>query len=214
MIATLTDDSLHYASRQPWLYEDNGFSSMTAMDVCHQPILECVAWLIGRANDEVIPGPLRVLDLGCGNGVLAARIAWMCRDVEPAGVDIDLAKIARARQLFPSIATAFRVGNLYDLPHLGSPGTTNHVIILMLGRLSEIGPACARALLDHLCQRTRHLLVYAYRDYLRHTMSFAAMAHQLGLELESPRWETNTGARDGQPATVIGVVRTRHRFGA
>ena len=45
---------------------------------------------------EVAPG-MRVLDAGCGTGVLAERLAMACPDIELVGVDHSSAMLARAR---------------------------------------------------------------------------------------------------------------------
>lgn len=45
---------------------------------------------------EVAPG-MRVLDAGCGTGVLAERLAKACPDIELVGVDHSSAMLARAR---------------------------------------------------------------------------------------------------------------------
>jgi 2-polyprenyl-3-methyl-5-hydroxy-6-metoxy-1,4-benzoquinol methylase len=56
--------------------------------------------------------PARVLDLGCGNGVLAAKLAKFGYEV--VGIDPSHSGIEEARKLYPSID--FRVGGVYDDP--------------------------------------------------------------------------------------------------
>jgi SAM-dependent methyltransferase len=45
---------------------------------------------------EVAPG-MRVLDAGCGTGVLAERLAMACPDIELVGADLSSSMLARAR---------------------------------------------------------------------------------------------------------------------
>lgn len=56
--------------------------------------------------------PTRVLDLGCGNGVLAAKLVKIGCDV--VGIEPSHSGIDEARQMFPEID--FRVGGVYDDP--------------------------------------------------------------------------------------------------
>lgn len=54
----------------------------------------------------------RILDLGCGSGVLAARLAEQGHAV--TGIDISASMIAMARQRVPN--ASFQVASIYDIP--------------------------------------------------------------------------------------------------
>ena len=54
--------------------------------------------------------PLNILDLGCGNGNVAAKIAAQGHRVK--GVDVSLDGIAIARATFPGVS--YHVGSIYD----------------------------------------------------------------------------------------------------
>ena len=59
---------------------------------------------------------LRVLDVGCGTGLLLDRIRSRQPDVELEGVELSPAMLARARERLGSSAT-LRVGSAHALPH-------------------------------------------------------------------------------------------------
>lgn len=170
--------------RASWYHQDNGFSSREAMDRAHRPLLAYARRILVDAPPGG-PRP-RVLDLGCGNGALVGRIADLHPEVIPAGVERDGFKIERARRLQPKYADEFRTANLFDPAATESGGPAYYLTILMLGRLIEVPPEAALALLERLRRRTHRLLVYAYDDYVRQTMPFASMALRAGLELLRP----------------------------
>jgi hypothetical protein len=53
--------------RFEWYFRDNGFSSGYAMDISHQSILNLACSCLSQSSG-------RILDLGCGNGVLLHKI--------------------------------------------------------------------------------------------------------------------------------------------
>jgi SAM-dependent methyltransferase len=70
---------------------------------------------------EVRPG-MRVLDAGCGIGVLAERLAKVCPDIEYLGVDLSSSMLARARkrQAWPTSFT-FAEDNIDKVLADGAP---------------------------------------------------------------------------------------------
>lgn len=72
----------------------------------HEWIDPVILRVIGRL------APSRVLDLGCGNGVLAAKLVNLGFNV--VGIEPSRSGIDEARQMFPAID--FRVGGVYDDP--------------------------------------------------------------------------------------------------
>jgi SAM-dependent methyltransferase len=164
-------------------FRDNGFSSRYAMDRSHRPILDLARDVLGAISPS--PGDrIRVLDLGCGNGALVRKIAELHPGVVPAGIDLSPDKIARARRWQHQFEDEFRVANLFDAEALD--GGEIDITILMLGRLIEVPMATARQFLERLRDRTRHLLVYAYDDYIRQFGPLASMAAQVGIRLLDP----------------------------
>lgn len=73
---------------------------------------------------DALPRPAaRVLDVGCGDGLLTAALAGVCGDV--VGLDVDAPSIRRAREAFPEHRAAFVVGDLFTHPF--EPGSFDMV---------------------------------------------------------------------------------------
>ena len=69
---------------------------------------------------DAVPRPAgRVLDVGCGDGVLTAELAGVAREV--IGLDVDDASIRRAQEAFPEHRDSFVVGDLFT--HRLEPGS-------------------------------------------------------------------------------------------
>ena len=60
-----------------------------------------------------VPG-MRVLEVGCGGGMLCHRVKEFVKDVDVTGIDLDEGHISRAKELFPECG--FIVGNAAELP--------------------------------------------------------------------------------------------------
>jgi 2-polyprenyl-3-methyl-5-hydroxy-6-metoxy-1,4-benzoquinol methylase len=56
--------------------------------------------------------PTRVLDLGCGNGVLSSKLSKIGFNV--VGIEPSHSGVEEARQMYPDLA--FRLGGVYDEP--------------------------------------------------------------------------------------------------
>jgi 2-polyprenyl-3-methyl-5-hydroxy-6-metoxy-1,4-benzoquinol methylase len=68
--------------------------------------------------------PRRVLDLGCGNGVLARKIAD--RGYHVIGIEHSESAVAEAREMFPGVD--FRVCGVYEDPKAADLGTFDLVV--------------------------------------------------------------------------------------
>jgi hypothetical protein len=166
----------------PWYSRDNGFATRYAMDRSHAPIVERVKLLL--ADAPVRGDGIRVVDLGCGNGALSRKICMLDPALTPSGIERDPEKIAHARLLNPnSPDEAFLVGDLFDGAATNSYRDA-FLTILMLGRVVEVPEGVARDFLSRLGRSTRHLLVYAYDDYLRQVGSLSEIAEKVGLKLQ------------------------------
>jgi SAM-dependent methyltransferase len=77
----------------------------------HEAIDRAVAWLVEHVG---IDASTRVLDLGCGPGLYAARLAPAAGHVH--GIDLSAASIAEARRRTPAGNSSFAVGNYLDAP--------------------------------------------------------------------------------------------------
>ena len=156
---------------------DNGFSSQTAMQAAHAPIVA----LARRALDGQAGA---VVDLGCGNGALARAICAGRDRLSPMGIDRDASRIARARRHAPRFATGFIAGDILDAESL-LPRHRYALAIVMPGRLLETDRGRAAKLrrwLRHACDR---VLVYGYGDVLARHSGLRALSRKAGLPYAS-----------------------------
>jgi SAM-dependent methyltransferase len=95
----------------------------------------------GKLDSCVPPDAARVLEVGCGDGFLAARLAR--RVPEVVAVDIDGPVLQRALQRFPDAPVRWRHGDILDLA--GELGTFDAVVSnATLHHLPDVGVALRR----------------------------------------------------------------------
>jgi SAM-dependent methyltransferase len=163
-----------------WYHLDNGFSSPEAMRELHRPIVA-----LARRTLNGLTGS--VLDLGCGNGALLAKICDGQSSVTPFGVDTNHAALAHAAVVLPRFAAHFTAGDLFD-PDTLSRGPRHALTLLMAGRLTEVDRSVADQLLKRLWTRSDAVLVYSYPG--QGSRALASLAQELALVLESPADDT------------------------
>jgi len=172
-----------------WYFRDNGFFSKHSMDAAHTPILA----LTNQCLDGVTG---RVIDLGCGNGALMRKL-WQTHPlIVPGGVEIDLAKVEHAHVLLSEFANQFVVADMFASDAVWDTKSPYGLVILMLGRLTEVPTEKAVWLMERLQACASQLLVYAYDDYLRSYGSLQQMADCLEIELI-----------DYQPGSTVSLAR-------
>jgi 2-polyprenyl-3-methyl-5-hydroxy-6-metoxy-1,4-benzoquinol methylase len=67
----------------------------------------------GKLDDSVAPQAASVLEVGCGDGFLAARLSQRVPHV--VAVDVDAPVLERAKQRFPAAPVAWRHGDIHDI---------------------------------------------------------------------------------------------------
>lgn len=124
----------------------NGFSSKAAMDAAHDMVIAALP-----TNDR-FDGRMRVLDLGCGNGLLLTKISDRGASAV-LGVESDPARAARA-------VAPVRVGQIRDLASLV---TESFDVALMSQRRFEEMTSADRSAFDGWAENhLAALLIYSY----------------------------------------------------
>lgn len=172
---------VHEDSDPTWRYADNGFTSAEAMRELHQPIV-----ILARKTLATQSG--NVLDLGCGNGTLLAKVCEGRSDLIPYGIDSKASAVAHAGQVLQEFGGNFVQGDLFN-SELWETGMRRYaLVLLMMGRLLEVPREKALTMLNRLRSLCPRILVYVYPDWGEHSLE--SVARQLGLELEESTCRT------------------------
>jgi hypothetical protein len=126
----------------PHIYEDNGFSSKAAQDKAHDKVIQAISDL----------KPKSVLDLGCGNGALLNKLAYLFGAYR-FGVDSDASKNPDACM------------NIYDFEF-----HRDFDLVLVAEQRIQENPEAFAALLERINQHARHLYIYNYNDDVKGTL--------------------------------------------
>lgn len=155
---------------------NNGFTSRSAMDQAHQPIVTCASLALGDRGGSV-------LDLGCGNGELLKKIYELHRDLKVFGIEIDRKRIDRARSLVADFSGNFHCGDFFDDDWLWANDRHYSLAILMPGRMLEVAAERAAALRQQLARHCDNLLLYGYGSVLLKAGGFETVVRRAGFRL-------------------------------
>lgn len=148
-----------------WIYRDNGFTGLAAMQTRHAELVDFCVEAIGPH----IPVH-SLLDLGCGNGLLALQLKTKLNAMRACGVDVNKEVIARATILADIATDQFVNAPISNIDQTFGNETFD-LIILMAGRLIEAQetPGAQAALEAYLATHTKMILFYKYDDWLLKT---------------------------------------------
>jgi hypothetical protein len=173
------DHQVGIATDANWLYEDNGFASANAMELLHHPLVH-----IAREVLSIEQG--RVLDLGCGNGMLLHKVCEGRDGLVPFGVDKNGVALLHARTLLPDFSSNFIQGDFFETQIWKENDSREFALVfLMLGRLLEIPKEKALDLLSELRSSCRHVLLYVYPDW---GSSLESVVKQLAVDVEITKY--------------------------
>lgn len=133
-------------------WTDNGFKSLEGMNLAHNFILDVIR--------EVKPFAGRVLDLGCGNGLLLDRIITEYPSLIASGVEENVFKYQRAKSKFSDEHSEFFQGSIEKIPWQERDNT---LILLSLNRVYESKDP--EALLLKLVKSSVFTLLYSYEGW-------------------------------------------------
>ncbi len=156
-----------------WFYSDNGFSSRSAMDNLHRPIVDAARQILADTEGNV-------LDLGCGNGALLAKICTAGTGLVPFGVDNRNSPVTHAAEVLPGFSANFFCGDLFDC-EMWAQDRRYALTIVMAGRLLEVERPMAECLLSTLEETSETVLFYCYPS--TGALSLEQVAAELGLRL-------------------------------
>lgn len=148
----------------PPSWRDNGFATWAAMEAAHATI------------ERAVPADAQsIIDLGCGDGALLARLRASRPGARCVGVDCDAGRIARGRRRHPALA--LEVGRIEDRIQVLRDVD---VALFMPGRLFELPQELAHHLMLALRnrQRVKRLVAYAYSDHLPLPLGAVSLASE------------------------------------
>ena len=155
----------HLRASSEWVYQDNGFTELAAMRHRHAELIDFCADVVGPDT------PVRsLLDLGCGNGLLALQLKAKLGAMRACGVDTNKDVIARAAILSKAATDQFVNAPISDIDQTFSNEQFD-LIVIMAGRLTEAQdrPAAQAQLEAYLTTHTKMILFYKYDDWLEKT---------------------------------------------
>lgn len=134
------------------VWKDNGFRSQAAMDDAHSVVLAVVART--KITNE------KIIDLGCGNGILLSKIGDMFPDAQLSGVESSQARWGRAVSRLNGSVQLMN-GDLHDDTYWQPPyGLT----LISVMRLLEVDVDKKDELLERIARGSEHLIIYCYED--------------------------------------------------
>ncbi len=151
----------------PSLWTDNGFTSLEAMEEAHETIAAAAGTVFPRT----------VLDLGCGNGLLARKLAGLAGRAIGIEADPD-----RARRAEGNLDQTIE-GDIFDV-QLGQMVRDLDLSVLMPGRIIEQAKRNGKKpaeLVSRFELLPGRLLVYAYGDWIERYGSLDEICYAAGM---------------------------------
>jgi hypothetical protein len=155
-----------------WYASDNGFSTVAAMERAHKPIVDLATKELSGVEGSII-------DLGCGNGALLAKVCKAVPGLMPVGVDTDEGRLGHFAELNPGPSGRAIQCDIFDVP-AQCAGDRFALALLMAGRLLEVDASRTADLRRWLASNCDRILVYAYGDWLTRYGNLGGLIEQAG----------------------------------
>lgn len=96
---------------------DEYFDRITTFDDGHSENYHKVSWLLNKGRKLLLSKTKKILDIGCGGGVLIKKLKTMFPELELYGVEpnVDYSELARRRSGAEEIKTSYFSRKLFDL---------------------------------------------------------------------------------------------------
>ena len=160
------------------LWKDNGFASYGEMQRVHAHIID-FASSVSQSTD-------RIVDLGCGNGLLVSQLTKF-----PIGVEQDVERVKRA---VPNVMVLHAA--IEDF--ISENHETFGAALLMPGRLLEMTPVKAQQTIKWLQTYARVAIVYAYGDWLTRHNGLIDLCEKTGVALSVASVKVTEGCSVGR----------------
>lgn len=145
------------------------------MDLAQKSVVECAVEVLAGRNGKVI-------DFGCGNGVLLRKIRELNSRIVPYGIEVDEKRLSNIVQVLPQFEENFVVGNMFNNEKIWQNGKYE-LAILMPGRLLEADPETVTKFKERLKIYCNNILIYAYGDWLEKYGDLKGLAEESGFNL-------------------------------
>ncbi len=134
-------------------WSDNGFSDFKAMETAHSRLLEILArsWR---------PSINRIIDLGCGNGLLLSKISTNYPYLEISGIEHNTRRAERAGHRLKGFGKVtcgdLTETHIYDPPY--------GLMLISISRILEVHESEREQFIKFLAKATEYLLIYTYNE--------------------------------------------------
>ena len=163
-------------------WSDNGFSNFRSMEDAHSKVIEIIA----RSWE---PSQVRILDLGCGNGLLLSKLASRFPYAQIEGIEINRHRYERADHRLKGFGKV-TYGDIMQSDNYRPP---YGLVLISNSRLTEISVDDRDHFIEFLADVTEHLLIYTYN----------------GADLTDQWWSRHFVAIDTASAHAI-LLRSKH----
>jgi SAM-dependent methyltransferase len=143
-----------------WYYRDNGFESRSDMDDAQEPVVDFAVSVLAKTES-----PAKVIDLGCGNGVLLKKIYERCPHIEPHGIDKAPFRLEHAKASMPDYAKNFVMGDSLQFNSVFPNNKEYSVALIGIDFFIKMDEAIFATFSGTLKKYCQYVILYNYDNY-------------------------------------------------